>query len=139
MALGDVIKRWRLELGWKQDELVRRSGGRIAQSQVSDLERGKYPNPTMETVEGIAAAFNVSIDALVAAAKLAPGEIPSVAEVVAPGTPGLPGWVRDFHRWGVRMTPAQRRSILDLARTLAEEAARDGDAEVPAEPDGRPA
>jgi transcriptional regulator with XRE-family HTH domain len=133
MALGDVVRLWRQELGWKQVELARRSEGLLSQANISDLERNKYPSPSIETLEGVAVAFGVSVDTLLRAARMPPEGIPSVAEALPPETAGLPPWVRDFHRWGTRMTPAQRRSVLDLARTLAEEAARQEAAELPAD------
>jgi transcriptional regulator with XRE-family HTH domain len=124
VALGDVVRLWRVELGWKQEDIARRSGGLLTQVNVSDAERNKYPNPTQRTLQGFANAFGVTIDALVQAAALPSPEIPSVAEALPRQTAGLPGWVRDFHRWGSIMTPTQREGLLDLARRLAEEAAQ---------------
>lgn len=138
MALGDVVRLWRLELGWKQEDIARRSGGLLTQVNVSDAERNKYPNPTQRTLQGFANAFGVTLDALVRAAALPPGEIPSVAETLPPETAGLPGWVRDFHRWGSALTPTQREGILDLARKLAEEAAQAEIAKLNAHPRPNP-
>jgi transcriptional regulator with XRE-family HTH domain len=113
-----------MELGWKQEDIARRSEGLLTQVNVSDAERNKYPNPTQRTLQGFANAFGVTLDALVQAAARPPREIPSVAEALPRETAGLPGWVRDFHRWGSIRTPTQRGGILDLARRLAEEAAQ---------------
>ena len=138
MALGDVVRLWRLELGWKQEDIARRSGGLLTQVNVSDAERNKYPNPTQRTLQGFASAFGVTLDTLVRAATLPLGEIPSVAEALPPETGGLPGWVRDFHRWGSALTPTQREGILDLARKLAEEATQAEVSEVKAHPGANP-
>ena len=138
MALGDVVRRWRLELGWAQKEVAARSGGRLSQVNVSDMELQRYPNPTQRTLEGFAAAFGVSLDALVAAASAPVDAIPSVAEALPRELAGLPGWVRDFHRWGAQLSPAQRQSILALARSLAEDTARTDGAEVAPEAEADP-
>ena len=122
MALGDVVRAWRLELDWKQEKLALRSSGRLSQAQVSDIERNRYSNPTLQTLVGLATAFNVSLDALLAAAKASPGQIPSLAEALSPQIADLPDWVREFHYWAVQLSPAVRSGILNLARILAEEA-----------------
>lgn len=134
MALGEVVRRWRAELGWKQEELARRSGGLLAQGNISGIERGLYPNATLSTLQGLATAFGVSLDALVAAAAGPPDQIPSIVEALPPDLAGLPGWARDFHRWGSRLSPAQRASIIALARSLAEESPPDAEVESHAEP-----
>jgi transcriptional regulator with XRE-family HTH domain len=111
MTFGETVRQLRQMRGWKQAELARRSG--IHQAMISNLERDRYASPTGETLERLAAAFGVSVDMLLH------GDTGSADQP--------PLWLRQFERYGHLLTPKQRQMILDLARSLAEEAqAREG-------------
>ena len=61
LNLGAAIRSERSELGISQDELARRSG--LHRTYISDLERGTR-NPSVESVEKLAAALQISMSAL---------------------------------------------------------------------------
>ena len=58
---GKKVKQFRLELGISQEELAFRSG--LHRTYISDLERGNR-NVSLETIQKIANALNISIDKL---------------------------------------------------------------------------
>jgi|TARA_B100001964_G_scaffold240081_1_gene309091 transcriptional regulator with XRE-family HTH domain len=58
---GNKVKQFRLELGISQEELAFRSG--LHRTYISDLERGNR-NVSLETIQKIANALNISIDKL---------------------------------------------------------------------------
>ena len=59
--LGERIKARRVDLGWTQDQLAKKSG--ISKGFLSDLENGKR-NVSAENLMGIAQVLNVSLDFL---------------------------------------------------------------------------
>src|SRR5262249_54296346 len=122
----------------KQEYLESLTGGVVKQSQISDLQRGRLRDPSGATWEALARAFGVDVGRLMEISKLPSDEIPSIVEVLPPDLAGLPGWARDFHRWGERLSPRERQRILDLARTLAEEAAERERAEVESQAETNP-
>ena len=63
--LGSAIKAYRASLGISQEELARRAG--LHRTYVSDLERGAR-NPSIESIEKLARALEISVAALFAAA-----------------------------------------------------------------------
>jgi transcriptional regulator with XRE-family HTH domain len=133
MSLGEVVRGWREAREWKQEELARRAG--LTQSTVAYVEADKYANPTRKTLGGLAHAFGVTIDALLAAANGAavePGPPTPEALVIPPGLD--PKWVADFLKYGHRLTAKQRQSLLQLARSLADEAAEQRAAKGEQEP-----
>lgn len=58
---GAAIRRLRQERGWTQAELADRIGGKIAQGDVSALERGRVGLPHRARTERIAALFGLSL------------------------------------------------------------------------------
>lgn len=58
---GKKVKQFRLELGISQEELAFRTG--LHRTYISDLERGNR-NVSLETIEKLATAFNISISTL---------------------------------------------------------------------------
>jgi transcriptional regulator with XRE-family HTH domain len=74
-GLGATIRRLREERGWLQEELAARAG--ITQAQVSRLESGEQRDPRWSTLEGLARAFGLSLDALTGRSgdHRAPGEL----------------------------------------------------------------
>jgi len=58
---GLVLKRWRKKTGISQEELAWRAN--LHRTYVSDLERGNR-NPSLESIEKLASAMNLSLSAL---------------------------------------------------------------------------
>lgn len=63
--LGMAIKTQRISLGFSQEELAHRAG--LHRTYVSDLERGAR-NPSIESIEKLASALQVSVAKLFEAA-----------------------------------------------------------------------
>lgn len=47
----------RRDLGWKQDALAERAG--VSRAYISDLERGKITNPTLDVIQALADALGI--------------------------------------------------------------------------------
>ena len=62
MSLADNLKRLRKKQGWSQTQLAEQIGSHL--SHINRIETGKY-NPSLDVVQKLAAAFNVTIDYLV--------------------------------------------------------------------------
>jgi len=62
-TIGKNIKRLRQEKGISQDKLSKLAD--ISLNTVVKLELDQSPNPTLETIQKLAKAFDVSIDDLV--------------------------------------------------------------------------
>lgn len=60
--IGDNIKTIRDQKKISQYRLSKRTG--ISQSYISELENGKYKNPTIDIIHKIAKALNVSVTQL---------------------------------------------------------------------------
>lgn len=60
-AIGQNIKRMRIERGWTQEELAFRLG--TSQPKISDLEAGQH-NPRMDTLRRLAEVFSVDAGSL---------------------------------------------------------------------------
>jgi len=60
--IGKNIKRIRQEKGISQDRLSKRAD--LALNTIVNIESGKNPNPTIETLKKIADALEVSIEEL---------------------------------------------------------------------------
>jgi len=60
--IGENIKRIRKEKGISQDRLSKRAD--LALNTIVNIELGKNPNPTIETLQKIANALEVSIEKL---------------------------------------------------------------------------
>jgi len=61
--IGKNIKRIRQKKGISQDRLSKRAD--LALNTIVNIESGKSPNPTIETLQKIANAFGVSIEDLI--------------------------------------------------------------------------
>jgi putative transcriptional regulator len=144
--LGKYVRTERRRRNWTQTTLSERSG--VAQSYISDLENGKYDNPSMEVVRGLAAAFMLSVpDLLVAAGLGPPSEPDELADLLARARAlGLPASLLDRtarEAQAGQMPEAERRALLrDLRRYLDEAerqiATRPPESEPPAEPQPQP-
>lgn len=60
-TFGLLVKRKRTEKGWTLREFERRSGGRISNPYLSQLERGVRGVPTLKVIETICITLNVGI------------------------------------------------------------------------------
>jgi transcriptional regulator with XRE-family HTH domain len=108
--LGAWIRQHRQERGWSQADLARAAG--ISQQQISNIENGLVDTVTWRMIEGLARAFAVTERDLLLAAGL----------ITGPETDPLPpDWVRDLVRYGQLLSPQQRRILITLAQSLAEE------------------
>lgn len=58
--IGAALRKLREDRGWTLREVEERSG--VALQLVSMIERGERPNPTAETLQALAGAFDVVID-----------------------------------------------------------------------------
>jgi transcriptional regulator with XRE-family HTH domain len=57
--LGNAVRRVRIRLGWRQDDVAAKAG--VSQSTVSRLERGHLESLSMEVVRRVAAAVDVQV------------------------------------------------------------------------------
>lgn len=62
MGIADNLKKLRKKKGWSQSELADRIGSHL--SHINRIETGKY-NPSLDVVQKLAKALDVSIDYLV--------------------------------------------------------------------------
>lgn len=61
-TIGKNIKRYRQDKGLSQDKLSKLAN--LSLNTVVKIELGESPNPTIETIQGIAKALGVSVDDL---------------------------------------------------------------------------
>lgn len=111
----------RRELGWDQKELGRRAG--LSYSFISDLERNKHNNATVDVVGRLSEALGVSIpyllgltDAAAAADDGAPIEATGDRLVFEVRDPELRGVLVELADLLHGMTPAQRRYFVEQAQ-----------------------
>lgn len=103
MTLGTFIKQRREELGYSLAQVGQR--GRVSKAIVSQIERNEVPNPTINTLNGIAKGINVPLETL---ARLAVGNEllrPALEREVAAIIHDLP--------------PSDQMEILTMIETLA--------------------
>lgn len=64
-SMGQRIRRLRKAKGWSQTDLAERSG--LARATIARLElaRGRERLPSFSTLEGLARAFDITLDELV--------------------------------------------------------------------------
>ncbi len=62
LLIGETIRKYRLQKGMSQDKLSKLAD--VAFHTVVKIESGNTPNPTIDTVKKIAAALDISVDAL---------------------------------------------------------------------------
>jgi transcriptional regulator with XRE-family HTH domain len=91
-VIGDVVRGWRLDRGWTQTDVVRRSRGRLTQTYLSKLEGGGIATPTRPMMEALAAVFEKPVADLYRAAGVLEGieEHPANGQVVPPALPTSP-------------------------------------------------
>jgi transcriptional regulator with XRE-family HTH domain len=109
LSFGQRLRRWRNEQGLTLREVSERSG--ISVTYLSDLERGKLVNPTLETLTALAAALEVSLNELLGVDERANRE------------PRLPRALEEF-----RASPSFQAAVQELAvrsRTDAGEVEQD--------------
>ena len=63
MTRGETMRKWREKRGLTQPELARLSG--ISQATISALEKGRNSGGNLDTIELLADALGLSIDAYV--------------------------------------------------------------------------
>lgn len=110
MSFGDAVRRLRLERGWKQAELARRSG--ITQGMISNLEVGAKSNPTQETIERLARAFGITTADL-----LREVDGPPVDALTEEGIP--PSEITVLIQAWAQLTPEDRETALAVLRSMA--------------------
>jgi transcriptional regulator with XRE-family HTH domain len=62
MVLGQRLRQLRKGRHWTQQDLERESG--VAQGIITNIETGRTPNPTAQTVQRLADALEVPVDTL---------------------------------------------------------------------------
>jgi transcriptional regulator with XRE-family HTH domain len=62
MVLGQRLRQLRKGRHWTQQDLERESG--VAQGNITNIETGRTPNPTAQTVQRLADALEVPVDTL---------------------------------------------------------------------------
>ncbi|MDQ2809318.1 MAG: helix-turn-helix domain-containing protein [Chloroflexota bacterium] len=112
--LGDIVKAQRSARRWTQRELAQRAG--IGQAHISMLERNRVPAPGLDTVQALAGAFGLPVNALLEAAGL-PGLAVDPPHSDSPRS-HLDYWVKTLVALGPQLTSAQRLAVLDHAEAL---------------------
>lgn len=121
---GERVLLARRDLGWDQKELGRRAG--LSYSFISDLERNKHNNATVDVVGRLAESLGVSVTYLLGLTD-APGGSADDGAPIDAGPNRLVFEVRDAElRAAVleiidvvrEMTPAQRRLFVDMAQKM---------------------
>jgi transcriptional regulator with XRE-family HTH domain len=85
--LGDVVRGWRLDRGWTQTDVVRRSKGRLTQTYLSKLEGGGIATPTRSMMEALADVFERPLSELYRAAGILEGIEAGNGDAPAPALP----------------------------------------------------
>lgn len=110
MALGDLVRRRRLELDLSQAAVSKRmlmAGCDVDPSYVSLIERGKIDQPSRDILIGLARALEVStLTVLEAAGFIPPEEMPDIQDA-------------ELARLYARLSPSGRRLVIDVARVVA--------------------
>ena len=73
MEIGARVQELRAARGWRQKELADRSG--LPQATISRIESGKVKEPSIKTLEALAAAFGIALDVLIAPRELTTTEL----------------------------------------------------------------
>jgi len=82
VAIGDQVRALRVQRGWSQAELARRSG--VDQGRISRLESGETLNPQPETLLRLSEALQVPLTAIVGRPS------PATIHAVVPGRAPVP-------------------------------------------------
>jgi transcriptional regulator with XRE-family HTH domain len=125
-VLGDVVRRYRVARGLKQDGLAVRAG--TTQSVISKIERGVRTNLTREVLERLATALDVPLADLIHAVDQGPPHsdsipAPPAAPPAAPSLPTLcpPEFADTLARVGPYLTPRAWELLAAYAEGLAAE------------------
>ena len=111
--LGDVIRKYRTELGWKQETLAQKAG--ISQNYVSSLEKGTRVG-TLDVLQKLASALNAPLDELIRASQSSMP--PEVAALQAAGVPD-----KDLQELAAKwegLTEEDRDLLLTVTRSMWE-------------------
>jgi transcriptional regulator with XRE-family HTH domain len=111
-TLGLAVRRLRLARGLKQQALADKSG--LAQGFISDLERGRKDNPTQETLQKLATAFDMPLNEfLQEVGMIVPAAVVELQEQ------GLPEpLVHDLITIWPRMSAEDRGALLAIHRAI---------------------
>src|SRR5690348_15480201 len=111
-TLGLAVRRLRLARGWKQQALAAKSG--LGQGFISDLERGIKDNPTQETLQKLAVAFEMPLDEfLQEVGMIVP---PAVVELQAEGL--AESLAEDLIAIWSRLTVEDREALIAMHRSI---------------------
>lgn len=131
---GERVLLARRDLGWDQKELGRRAG--LSYSFISDLERNKHNNATVDVVGRLAESLGVSVTYLLGLTDAPSGTADDGAPIEATGSrvtfevrdPELRALLVELADLLHGMTPAQRRYFVEQAqrftRLMEEEESR---------------
>jgi transcriptional regulator with XRE-family HTH domain len=108
-SLADLVRRVRQEKKLSLNDVVRQSGGRIANSHVSRIENGFATNITTAKLRALAAGLQVSDDEVFAAAH---GKAMTEAQ-------GPEDFITLFYGWD-EATAEERAAAMDAIKMIAE-------------------
>jgi transcriptional regulator with XRE-family HTH domain len=101
MTLGEQLKALRTAHGWTQKELAQRA--RVRQALISDLEQGKIADTKTRSMQRLAEALGVTLDALIGPypgppdPEDSPGEVHSLDGSTSP--PGPSSYPDKVHQY----------------------------------------
>jgi transcriptional regulator with XRE-family HTH domain len=105
----------RRTLNWNQDQLAAKAG--VSRSYVSHIERSQIPNPTIDVVEALAAALDVSPAYLLGWSDIPlPGEANAIGEERVPYT--VDPRIQELIDLYEDLDPANQAIALDIIRTI---------------------
>lgn len=112
VTLGLAVRRLRQARGWKQQTLAAKSG--LAQGFISNLEQGNKDNPTQETLQKLAAAFEMSLNEfLQEVGMIVP---PAVVELQSQGL--AESLAQDLIEIWPRLAPQDREALIAMHRAI---------------------
>src|SRR4051794_26478554 len=110
--LGATIRLLRRQRDWTQAELAQRAG--IHQGHVADIENGRSRNPTQGTLTGLAGAFEMRVEDLLA---LTTGALPDPLDQLR--AQGVSGDALDrLATMWPDLTPEDREAVVELTGRL---------------------
>lgn len=101
---------------WSAAELARRSG--LHPGTVSNILKGKHPNPTRKMAVTVAAAFGVSVEDLYSGAHPSQA-VDEMALLLGHLSGRRAAWAREVIQLAGNLTPNQQRILLDTMRDMA--------------------
>ncbi len=130
-GLGALVRRRRIELGLRQEDLAERLGK--DQSYVSSLERGRFRVPGRDVFDDLAAALNVPVIELAEAAGTAVAQSvfgEPVRESVDPDEVDLNNPLVQFYTSHARdFSAEEERTLIELMRVMLRGKQRPGSSE----------